>query len=132
MCYSVCWETVEGELCLGEVPEAMRCVLLCMMEAVEGCAHFRGFRNFHCGSFLVTVRHQLRRVMITIIFERWQHRCKVEKKNFSPAHAWTSIWYGTHSAMRSWSSFEGYDVKLEKLFPAHVTKELNVAYSFPF
>ena len=43
MCYSVCWETVEGELCLLEVPEAMRCVLLCTMEAVERCAHFRGF-----------------------------------------------------------------------------------------
>ncbi len=60
MCYSVCWETVEGELCLLE---AIRCVLLCMMEAVElnaaklqlssvyiehctpagGCARFRVF-----------------------------------------------------------------------------------------
>ncbi len=27
---------VEGELCLLERPEAMRCVLLCMLEAVEG------------------------------------------------------------------------------------------------
>src|SRR5947208_3560416 len=29
-------EVVEGELCLLEVLEAMRCVLLCILEAVEG------------------------------------------------------------------------------------------------
>ena len=33
MCCSVCLEDVEGELCLLEV---MRCVLLCIPEAVEG------------------------------------------------------------------------------------------------
>jgi hypothetical protein len=39
---------LESELCL---PEVMRCVLLCW-EALES-----GFRNFHYGRFLVTVRH---------------------------------------------------------------------------
>ena len=45
MCYSVCWRPWKGELVLLaalevpetlEVPEVIRCVLLCMLEAVEG------------------------------------------------------------------------------------------------
>ena len=56
-------EAVEGGLCLREVSEVldvlevMRCMLL------AGCcgrrAQFQAFRNFHCGSFLVTVPHPL-------------------------------------------------------------------------
>jgi len=44
------------------VPEAMRCVRLCM----RLCMLWRvslvsGFRHFHCRSFLVTVRHRQRK-----------------------------------------------------------------------
>src|SRR6266480_3226414 len=36
-CVLLCMlEGVEGRLCLPEVPEVMRCVLLCMLEAVVG------------------------------------------------------------------------------------------------
>ena len=36
-CVLLCMlEAVEGRLCLLEVPDAMLCVLLCMLEAVEG------------------------------------------------------------------------------------------------
>ena len=39
-----------------QMPEVIRCVLLCMSEAVEGglLGTVSGFRNIHCGSFLVT------------------------------------------------------------------------------
>src|SRR5262249_39842844 len=51
-----CWGVLVGVSCVLEVVEivleVMRCVLLCMLEAVEF--------EFHCGSFLVTVRHHHR------------------------------------------------------------------------
>src|SRR5436190_95988 len=87
-CVLLCMlEAVKGALCLlkvFEVPEVIRCVLLCMLEAVlhhqsvwmrfmVKAIHKRirpvmtsnqleggfssGFRNFHCGSFLVAARH---------------------------------------------------------------------------
>ena len=33
-------EAVEGDLCLLEVPEVMRCMLLCMLDAVKGGLSF--------------------------------------------------------------------------------------------
>ena len=37
-------------LCALCMPEAMRCVLLGMLETVESGLSFGGFRNFHCGT----------------------------------------------------------------------------------
>ena len=66
MCCSVLrtLEAVEGELYLLEVldvPEVMRCVLHTLYAGgcgVEDSHQFSGFRNFHCRSSLVAVRHQ--------------------------------------------------------------------------
>jgi hypothetical protein len=47
-------QAVEGGLYLLEVPELICYVLLCILGLMErGLAV--GFRNFHCGGFLVTV-----------------------------------------------------------------------------
>ena len=55
-------EAVEGGLCLLEVLDAMRCVLLRVLDVMR-CVLLRvlelwSFRNFDCGSFLVTVHHR--------------------------------------------------------------------------
>jgi len=56
VCCSIYWRLwwVGCLLEVLEVPEVMCCMMLCMLEAVEG------FRHFHCGSFPVTVRNPKR------------------------------------------------------------------------
>ena len=75
-------EAVEGRLCLLEmlevleVLEAMRCVLFCMLEAVEGELSFSGFRNFRCDSFLVATH----RPWILAVFKCVLHSSRLQIK----------------------------------------------------
>ncbi len=50
-------EAVEGRLCSLDLLEVMRCMLRRMLDAVGRVGSISGFQNFHCGSFLVTVRN---------------------------------------------------------------------------
>jgi len=54
-CMLLCMlEAMESELCLLDVPEVMGCV-----QVLHRLREVLWFRNFPCGSFLVTVRYNL-------------------------------------------------------------------------
>ena len=112
---------------MPQLPEVIRCVPLCMLDAVEGrlcllevlevleeleelevVGSVSVFRNFPCGSFLVTFRHQAR-TMLSAAYLRRQAIASIRPEISAlplssvwlpaPAYSRSSRWFAAINAL---------------------------------